>query len=331
MKVTKLLCALLLVATMPRPAAAYLDLSSEVRGQTVALKWARSPVRWFATERGVPGVSASQFQTTIARAFAIWEDVPTATIAFQFVGFTSGEPFDDDNLTTLGFQMHPEMERVLGATGFVVDEITGEIVESDVFFNSAFSWSVSATGDPAAYDLQSVATHEIGHVLGLGHSALGETELRPEGGRRVIASGAVMFPISFGRGRIADRELQPDDVAGVSDLYPETTFRAETGGIRGRVTRNGRPVFGAHIVAFNPGVGDLIGGFSLNDEGEFQIAGLPPGAYVVRVEPLDDGDVESFFDLPAVDVDFGVTFAPQLVIVPAGGVGQRIDVALRPK
>ena len=324
-------CLLAIILVLPRPAAAYLELSADVGGRTVPIRWSTVPARWFATDRGVPGVSASQFQTAVARAFATWSAVPSASIAFQFVGFTSAEPFDDDGISTIGFQSHPDMERVLGATTFVVDEVSGELVESDIFFNSTFAWSVADNGDPSAFDLQSVATHEIGHFLGLGHSALGETELRPDGGRRVIASGAVMFPISFGRGRTADRTLQPDDVAGVSDLYPASTFRAQTGGIRGRVMRNGRALFGAHVVAFDPAAGTLVGGFSLGAQGEFQIVGLAPGPYVVRVEPLDDADVESFFDVPTLDVDFGVTFYPQLVIVPTGGLGEHIEIAVRSK
>jgi hypothetical protein len=322
---------LCLLIVLPRPAAAYLELSSEAGGQNVPLRWTTPTVRWYATELGVPGVSASDFQAAVARAFATWEAVPTATIAFQFGGFTSAAPFEDDSISVLGFAPHPEMDRVLAETGFVVDDITGDIVESDIFFNSAFPWSVAANGDPAAYDLQSVATHEIGHFLGLGHSALGETDVRPDGTRRVIASGAVMFPISFGRGRIADRRLQPDDIAGVSDLYPVSTFRAQTGGIRGRVRRGGGPVFGAHVIAFDPGTGALVGGFSLGAEGDFQIAGLTPGPYVVRVEPLDDADIESFFDSPAVDLNFAVTFFPQLVIVPPGGIGEHIDVTVSAK
>jgi hypothetical protein len=327
----KRLCVLALLLAVPHRATAYLELSSDVRGQSVPIRWSTLPVRWFATDRGVPGVSASEFQSAVGKAFATWHGVPSASIDFQFVGFTSAEPFVDDSISVIGFQSQPDMDRVLGATGFVVDELTGDVVESDIFVNSAFSWSVAANGDSSAFDLQSVVTHEIGHFLGLGHSALGETELRPEGGRRVLASGAVMFPISFGRGRIADRELQPDDVAGVSDIYPASAFRAQTGGIRGRITRNGRPLFGAHVVAFSPSTGVLVGGFALGADGDFQIAGLAPGPYVVRVEPLDDADVESFFDVPTLDVDFGVTFYPQLAIVPAGGVGQHLEIAVRPK
>ena len=59
--------------------------------------------------------------------------------------------------------------------------------------------------------------------------------------------------------------------------------------------KDGDGVFGAHVVAFNLETGDLVGGFSLNQLGEFVIAGLEPGPYVVRAEPLDDVDVEGFF------------------------------------
>jgi len=324
--------ACLAVAVLSQDAHAYLHFSTTIRGESRMLQWQRTPVRWFAGDRGAAGVSASTFQAAMMRAFSTWEAVPSASITFQFGGFTGAQPFDDDGISVLGFQDHPEMERVLGATGFLIDTITGEIVESDIFFNSAFLWSTAADGDPARFDLESVAIHEIGHFLGLGHSAIGETEMRPEGGRRVLGSAAVMFPIALGRGITRDRQLLPDDIAGVSDLYPEAGFRASTGVASGRVTRNGSGIVGAHVVAFNPATGDLIAGFTLNNDGEFQIAGLAPGPYVIRVEPLDDADLESFFSRPAaIDVGFLVTFHDRLLVVPAGGASERFTVAVRPK
>jgi hypothetical protein len=326
--------AVLLVALLgcPQQAFAYLPFNVTIGTRSVALTWSSMPVRWFATDRGAPGVPPAAFQAAMARAFATWEAVPTASIAFQFAGFTGAEPFDDDDVSVLGFQSHPEMERVLGATGFVIDTFTGEIVESDIFFNSAFAWSTAPAGDANSFDLESVALHEIGHFLGLGHSALGETEVRPDGGRRVLGSGAVMFPIAFGRGNTLDRELQPDDIAGVSHLYPDGDFRRETGVARGRVVRNGSGVLGAHVVAFNVETGTLIGGFTLNGNGEFQIAGLAPGPHVIRVEPLDDADVESFFAARTpVDLSFQVTFHDRLFVAPAGGAGEEFTVTVRPK
>ena len=88
-------------------------------------------------------------------------------------------------------------------------------------------------------------------MSGLGHSALGETELRDGGGRRVLAAEAVMFPIAFSAGSVAGRTLKADDIAGISDLYPEADFARTSGSLSGRVTQEGQPLFGAHIVAFD--------------------------------------------------------------------------------
>jgi hypothetical protein len=315
-----------------QPAHAYLLFTTPIAGRSVTLKWQRTPVRWFAADRGARGVSASDFQAAAARAFATWQAVPTASITFQFGGFTGAQPFDEDGTSVLGFEDHPEMDRVLAATGFLIDTVTGEVLESDIFFNSSFQWSAAPSGDPAAFDLESVALHEIGHFLGLSHSALGETDMRPDGGRRVLGSGSVMFPIAFGRGITLDRQLQPDDIAGVSDLYPDGEFRHDTGVARGSVTRNGRGVLGAHVVAFNPKTGALIGGFTLNQQGEFHITGLAPGPHVIRVEPLDDADLESFFERSEnIDVSFLVTFYDRLVVAPPGGAGERFTVAVPSK
>ena len=171
--------------------------------------------------------------------------------------------------------------------------------------------------------------HELGHLLGLGHSALGETELSGTS-RRVIGSGAVMFPIAMTAGAIADRVLQPDDIAGISDLYPTDAVRDETGGIVGRITRNGQGVFGAHVVAFNPETGVLVGNFTLNANGDFVIARLPSGPYILRVEPLDDADPESFFPTP-IETNFRVTYAPRMVVAPRGGSSNSIEISVLPK
>jgi hypothetical protein len=325
--------ALLLTLIAPDALHAYLKLSVRtLAGDVVSVRWSSTPVRWFVTDRGVSGVSAPDFQAAMTRAFATWQAVPSADVEFQFVGFTSAPPSDDDGLNVLGFQDRPELERVLGQTEFTVDLRTGDLVETDIFFNATFNWSVATPGVTGRFDLESVALHEVGHLLGLGHSALGETELMPNGRRRVISSGAVMFPIALGPANTADRELQPDDVAGVSDIYPAATHRGRTGAARGRVLMNGTPVFGAHVVAFNPETGHLIAGFTVNEQGEFELTGLEPGPHVIRVEPLDDADVDSFFGRSErIELDFQVTYMQRLFVAPRGGVGERFDVAVRPK
>jgi hypothetical protein len=313
----------------PAPAAAYLKFGVAIGGTVVDIKWNR-PVPYFVTERPVPGVTVTELRDTVVRAFATWQRVPTANIQTQFQGLTIASPDATDGRTTIGFLDRPELDRVLGATSFLLDSQTGDILEADIFFNTRFDWSTATSGEAGRVDLESIAVHEIGHLLGLGHSAIGETEMTSGTGRRVIASGAVMFPIALMPGSIADRVLQPDDIAGISDLYPAANFRDATSSISGQITRDGVGIYGAHVVAFNLETSVLIGGFALDARGEYVIAGLTPGTYVVRAEPLDDADTESFFP-GAVDVDFRSAYSPRVVVAPRGGSSEPVDIAVRPK
>jgi hypothetical protein len=314
------------------PAFAYLKFGTTVNGQQVALKWARTPVRYFVSSgSSVPGVSVSDFESAVARAFARWQAIPTASISYQYGGLTAARPGEDDGSSTLGFESHPELDRVLASTSFVVDRTSGELLESDIFFNSAFGWSVTPGGESGKFDLESIALHEIGHFSGLGHSALGETEIEPDGSLRVLSAEAVMFPVAFTPGSIAAREPRADDIAGISDLYPGGSFSSE-GSLSGRVTKAGQPVIGAHVIAFDPSAGTMVGGFTLTAQGGFSILGLSPGPHVVRVEPLDDADLDSFFDPSSgVDVDFRVMLSDRLVVVPRGGDSGSVELQVIPK
>jgi hypothetical protein len=318
-RLTAMLFAATLVCAATAPVAAYLKLGTRLAGRTVTLRWPQMPIRYFVTDRGVPGVSSTQFQQAVSRAFATWDAVSAAQVSSTFVGFTLADPRQGDGATVIGFQNRPELDRTLGATSFMVDTTNGSIIEADIFLNSTFPWSVASGGETNAFDVESIALHEIGHLHGLAHSAMGETELR-SGGRRVIAAESVMFPIAFSPGNISDRTLRADDIAGISDIYPAASFTRDTGSISGKVTKGGQGVLGAHIVAFDMRTKKLIGGFSLSDDGSFVIAGLDPGPHVIRVEPLDDGDIDSFFDATLnIDINFKPQFYNKIVVVPKGG------------
>ena len=318
---------------------AYLKLGVRVGESVVTLRWAQQPIRYFVTSRDDDFVSADQLRQAVERAFGRWHDVASANTSSQFEGFTSASPFVDDGTFVVGFlsfDNRPDLENTLGATTFEQNEATGQVVAADIFFNAGFNWSASTGSLPGRFDLESIGVHEIGHLYGLGHSAIGETEIVNGGtsneGRRVLGKRAVMFPIAYPSGNLEDRTPEADDIAGISDLYPASGFSSESGAISGKVTLNGVGVFGAHVVAFNSSTGAMVSAFTLNPQGDFAMIGLKPGVYIVRVEPLDDGDIDSFFDEDTpVNTNFRVAYYTKLVAVPAGGSSGSIEVKVQAK
>ena len=147
-----LAAALSLLLACADPASAYLKFGLTTSGGTAPVKWSGT-VRYFITQgTSVPGVSAADFQAAIARAFATWEAVPTSSIRYESGGPTSARPLEDDGRSTLGFLDKPEFDRTLASTSVLVDDVTGEIVESDIFFNSIFPWSVAGAGESNRFD-----------------------------------------------------------------------------------------------------------------------------------------------------------------------------------
>ena len=149
------------------------------------------------------------------------------------------------------------------------------IADADIEFNPKVNFTTSVTPPSNTFNLQSVATHEEGHLLGLDHSGIGHT---------------VMFP--FGDTALAgvQTQLQTDDAVGISFLYPTTSFASATGVISGFVSLSSSgstsAVFGAHVIAVNSDTGNaVIDGITAPD-GSYKLIGVPPGNYNILVLPM---------------------------------------------
>jgi hypothetical protein len=124
---------------------AYLKLGAMVNGRVIDATWnqCRSVISFPIAPAG--GVSAIDLRGAVERATATWSRVESANVRFTFQGMTSAAAEGFDGQTTLGFIDRPDLDRVLGATSFLIDTTSGAIVEADIFFNSRFAFSVAPT------------------------------------------------------------------------------------------------------------------------------------------------------------------------------------------
>jgi hypothetical protein len=145
---------------------------------------------------------------SLERAATTWNETPTA----PHINITerSGNPewgIDGINGVYL-VEDWPFSFRALAVTLTTYNDDTGELIDTDIIINGELPFSLS--GERNKYDLDTVLTHELGHVLGLD-----ESEVR----------SATMFPDTR-IGETDRRQLSTDDIDGILYLYNSQTMPA---------------------------------------------------------------------------------------------------------
>ena len=112
----------------------------------------------------------------------------------------------NDGLNVVAFGDYPE-SNVIAYTQFWYWVDTKEIFEWDMLFNTKYRWG-DATQDSNLMDFQNIATHELGHTLGMLDVYTG-------------CNYATMYGYSF-YGDIAKRILAKADIIGLQKIYGKT-------------------------------------------------------------------------------------------------------------
>ncbi len=206
--------------------------------------------------------------TLVAQAFQVWENVPTATITFNAAGQLGGDVTSTNimsvlndlldcntGLTTIArersiiYDVNGSIVQALGddpnsVIGFAsvlctttnnidtnsfvrgIAVLNGKFIDGQP--DSAFNPEISLDEFKTAF------IHEFGHLIGLDHSQVNLNCLTgsPPCTADNLEGVPTMFPLLLGTAMMTP---STDDIAAVSELYPDPSFATTTGRIRGRI------------------------------------------------------------------------------------------------
>ena len=278
----------------------------EPSGQTVRkIHWPRKTIEIALSNSLLsPGSNIkpdSDVVGAVRRALARWSNLSNINFVVTWSNATSISPADaGDGVSLVTIADTPEneafnSETTTGRTRVFFDPETGSIAEADISINprpraeDGTQLQFSTDGTPGTYDLEATFTHEIGHFLGLDHSAVWSSTMQ----------GRQAYNGTFGLPALTERTLSEDDRQKVRSLYgPKTRL----GRIEGRLADNRvagtlSPLNGVNVWAENVANGRVIASDVTAEDGSYKLEGLVPGQYRVIVAAGTDAQKFRSFEL----------------------------------
>jgi hypothetical protein len=185
------------------------------KGDTGQYSYISRGAKWRVTENFVvnpingQALSDALVVNAVTLALSEWENYGGEIFGDVSIDYSAAYNDDaTDGVNAVSFGPYPQ-NNVIAVTiiwgYFGGPQSSREIIETDVLFNTAFTWG-DATATPSVMDLQNIATHELGHAAGMGDlyltSAIQET----------------MYGYST-EGETSKRDLYKGDMAGITKLY----------------------------------------------------------------------------------------------------------------
>jgi hypothetical protein len=280
---------------------AYNPLQENVNNTAIPTGWDTGDITWSLnpTNTNVDTSSGTTIPQSLGAAFSAWQSTQFNSQTLNTLAFTQGldstltQPNSTDCVNVIGFtdstaadfptgvvaftQLATATNSTAGFTYSCTSAPTSRtcsfkscIADADMEFNPNEQFS-TATPTPASdFDLRSIATHEIGHMIGLDHSGLAH---------------GVMYP--FGDTGVSEqRNLAIDDVMGAAFMYPASNFASATAAISGKITLGSSNVFAAHVIAVDSTTGNVVMDTLTSPDGTYTLDGVPQGNYNILILPL---------------------------------------------
>jgi hypothetical protein len=256
------LLLLVLATAAPLFGAAQLTYSLPSGSQPVSWSPSAFPIQ-YQIDRRVASLTP-QGVALIDDAFAAWAAIPDTTVAFRDAGVADVKAgMDGRNTISVADALFRDQNYIALTTNWWDKD--GRMTEADIEIDP-----VAANGK---YNIQQLVEHEVGHFLGLDHSA-------------VLSS--VMFPY-VGAGPTAP--LDSDERLAIGYMYPKVDPALDAAILSGRITGDNGGIFAAQVVAIDQD-GRPVATALTDEKGEFVMRGVPAGTYRLYTEPLD-GPVET--------------------------------------
>lgn len=185
----------------------------------VFAKWLLSdlPVKYKINPTG-SGMPSAEVETIVTLSAEEWDDgdysnwggvsrelfsyIGSSAKTYADLAWTSG---DLDGENTIVFGDYTEAN-VIAVTLIWYTRVTKRILEFDMVFDTSWKWGDAEVEDTAVMDLQNIATHELGHAVGLGDLYRPNTTLETMYGYADYDE-------------IIKRDLYNGDIAGITSLY----------------------------------------------------------------------------------------------------------------
>lgn len=171
----------------------------------MGVKWATFPVNYVINPTNGDGLSESFIISAISVSAETWDDETSKEL------FNDSYAVDDtvqygvqDYKNAIDFGDYPQ-DGVIAVTSIWYTRVGKKIVEFDIRFDTDFSWGDAETNS-SLMDLQNIATHELGHAVGLSD----------------IYSTSCSYVTMYGystEGDIGKRTLAQPDITGLLAIY----------------------------------------------------------------------------------------------------------------
>lgn len=169
------------------------------------IRWNVLPVNYVINPANLQGLDAIFIANAVFNSAETWDLATSKELMNDAYATDSTVTYGvQDYTNAVTFGNYPTAG-VIAVTTIWYNPATKAIVEFDVMFDTDWTWG-DATADKTKMDLQNIATHELGHGVGLGDIY------------NSACSAVTMYGYSY-YGETQKRILETPDITGLQKLY----------------------------------------------------------------------------------------------------------------